>query len=819
MALVSFAFKKLGTLHILTMSEEKNDSLQHADGNLENNAPEMQMTENEKATDVDQTIGSPENTEPHDDFELESNNTETENSATDGTDAVGSENVSDDSANADAMIAESEAATATETEDEPIIQEDEGVLEPAEGAELPIETDAEPTTEISEENTDNTVAIDAAETEMEREPEAVSEPVEKTDVNSEETADTEAHKTTEDNTVELTPEKDTQENTVTEDTQQDAISAIASANAEESEDETVRGEIPMQNYEALSMETLVGELEKLVSNEKVMAVKDHVEEVKKAFLEKYHHFIEEKKDEFHAENPESLEEFHYHLPLKTKFDQLYSQYRDRKNTHFKSLQTNLQTNLDKRLTIVEDLKNLINPQENIKDTLKQFNDLRERWKNAGPIPKDKYNHTWNNYHFHVENFYDYLHLDREARDIDFRHNLEQKQKIIARVEELVNEPDINKAFRELQDLHRLWKEDIGPVSREHREDIWNKFSDLTKQMHDKRELLFEQLRGTELENLERKKEIVTRLEALAQEKVDSHSAWTAQVAKVEAARNEFFAAGKVPPELNEETWASFKNAVRNFNVLKNSFYKEIKKDQNDNMSLKLALIAKAKELQESTDYAATTPIMKKIQEEWKQIGHVPRKFSDKLWTDFRAACNAYFENMKANKVEDSPEETEAFEQKKAYLETLRAFEMTGVHKTDLDAIKQHIETWKGFGKVPFPKRHIEGKFNKILDALFEKLSLSKKESDMVRFSNRVNNLSESNDTRKLENEKVFLMRKIDEVQNEIFQLENNIQFFTTKNQKKESPMIAEVRKNIASHKENLQVLKDKLKQLRSVKTE
>jgi len=599
-----------------------------------------------------------------------------------------------------------------------------------------------------------------------------------------------------------------------------AIEAISNVNAAESEDATVRHEIPMVDYETLSMEDLVTELEQLAATEKVMAVKDHVEELKKSFLNKYYHFIDEKKEEFHAENPESTEEFHYHLPLKTKFDQIYSQYRDRKNSHFKSLETNLKSNLETRLAIVEELKNLINPQENIKDTLKTFTELRERWKNTGPIPKDKYNHVWNNYHFHVENFYDYLHLDREARDIDFKHNLEQKQKIIARVEELVNEADINKAFRELQDLHKIWKEDIGPVSREHREEVWNKFSELTKQMHDKRELLFEKVRGTELENLERKKEIIARIEVLAQEKVNSHNAWSAQVEKVEAARNEFFTAGKVPSDLNEETWNSFKNAVRSFNVLKNSFYKEIKKDQNSNLSKKQALVAKAQELQASTDFAATTPIMKQIQEEWKQIGHVPRKFSDKLWTEFGGACNSYFEKVKEQKTEENSEEVEAFEKKKAYLETLKAFEMTGDHKTDLDAIKLHIENWKSYGKVPFPRRHIEGKFNKILDALFEKLSLSKKETDMMRFSNRVGNLSDTNDTRKLENEKIFLIRKIEEVQNEIFQLENNIQFFTnTKNAKKENSIVLEVRKNIALHKESLDVWKEKLKQLRNLKQE
>ncbi|TDD98658.1 DUF349 domain-containing protein [Flavobacterium cellulosilyticum] len=597
------------------------------------------------------------------------------------------------------------------------------------------------------------------------------------------------------------------------------IDAIEDSNAEESEDETLkeRHTIPMLEYDTLSMEALIDELKKLVEVEKVMSVKDHIDEIKKSFLAKYYHLLEEKKEEFLADNPETNEEFQYHFPLKSKFDQYYTQFKDNRTVHFKSLQTNLKTNLENRLAIVEELKELINPQENIKDTLKHFNDLRERWKNSGPIPKDKYNHVWNNYHFHVENFYDYLHLDREARDIDFKHNLEQKQKIVARVEELVNEADVNKAFRELQDLHKIWKEDIGPVSREHRDDIWNKFSDLTKQMHDKREVLFENQRGTELENLEKKKEIIGKIEVLATEKVNAHSQWLVQIQKVEALRTAFFSAGKVPSDVNEETWASFKTAVRNFNSFKNSFYKDIKKDQNNNLNKKMALVAKAQELQESTDYEATTPIMKKIQEEWKQIGHVPRKHSDKIWAEFKNACNHYFENLKEQKSEENTEEIAAFDNKKAYLETLREFQLSGDHKTDLDAIKLHIETWKNFGRVPFPRRHIEGKFNKVLDALFDKLSLSKKDSEMMRFSNRIDNLSDNNEVRKIENEKIFLMKKIDEIKNEIFQLENNIQFFAnTRNAKKENSIVLEVRKNIEKHREEMEIFKDKLKQIRSI---
>ncbi|NBU81240.1 MAG: DUF349 domain-containing protein [Flavobacteriaceae bacterium] len=600
---------------------------------------------------------------------------------------------------------------------------------------------------------------------------------------------------------------------------QSVINAIEEVNAEESEDETLkdRHDIPMKDYDTLSMEQLVDELGKLVLVEKLMSVKDHVDELKKSFLSKYHHFIDEKKEEFLSENPDTTEDFHYHFPLKVKFDELYSQYRDKKNNHFQSLQNNLKANLENRLAIVDELKNLIHNQDNIPVTLKKFNDIRDRWKVAGPIPKDKYNHVWNNYHFHLENFYDVLHLDREIRDLDLKHNLVQKLKIIERVEELVKEEDINKAFRELQDLHRIWKEDIGPVPRENREEIWNRFSELTKQMHDKREGLFEKLRELEMINLEKKKEIIAQIEAFAKEKVNSHAAWGGQIEKVEALRNQFFATGKVPSEVTEQTWTEFKNAVRSFNVLKNSFYKDIKKDQNDNLSKKQALVAKAIELKDNTNFAATTLLFKQIQEEWKTIGHVPRKFSDKLWTEFRGACNEYFEKLKEHKSEANAEEIEAFDKKKAYLETIKSFELIGEHKADLDAIKAHIETWKSFGKVPFARRHIEGKFNKILDALFEKLSSSKKENELVRYANRLDNLSGAENSKKLDNEKVFIMRKIEEVQSNLFQLENNIQFFARA--KTDNPMVKEVMENIEKQKEDLATWKEKLKQLRSIKSE
>ena len=596
-----------------------------------------------------------------------------------------------------------------------------------------------------------------------------------------------------------------------------AMNAISDVNAEESEDATLIGrhEIPQVDYESFTLDELVVALQKLVENDKIMLVKEHVEELKKSFLHKYNHLIDEKREEYNETAVEGDDEFQFNLPLKTTFDSLYNLFKDKKSKHFKTLESDLKGNLENRLAIVEELKNLVQNSASISASLKQLNDLRDRWKNAGPIPKDKYNHVWNNYHFHVENFYDFLHLDREARDQDFKYNLDLKLKIIERVEELVQEEDINKAFRELQDLHRIWKEEIGPVSRESREEIWKKFSDLTKLMHDKREQFYESFRAIETENLNKKNELIAALEVLATESVSSHSAWLAQIVKVEALRDAFFKTGKVPSDVNEATWARFKTAVKNFNVLKNSFYKDIKKEQNDNLLKKQALVNKANENKDSDDFEATTILMKQIQDEWKVIGHVPRKFSDALWTEFKAACNHYFERLKNNKKEEDPAEVASFEKKKEYLDTLRGFTLIGEHKADLDAIKAHIEAWKNLGRVPFNRRHIEGKFNKILDALFEKLSLSKRDTDQMRFANKLGSLSE--DGRKLDNEKIFTMRKIDELQNEIFQLENNIQFFqNTRNAKKENSIVIEVRKTIEKHKAELVIWRDKLKQIKAL---
>ncbi|HLT32843.1 MAG TPA: DUF349 domain-containing protein, partial [Aquaticitalea sp.] len=422
--------------------------------------------------------------------------------------------------------------------------------------------------------------------------------------------------------------------------------------------------------------------------------------------------------------------------------------------------------------------------------------------------------AWNTYHHHVEIFYDFLHLNRDLRDMDFKHNLEQKLKIIDRAEELAQDNDSNRAFRELQVLHKMWKEDLGPVDREHREAIWERFSNATKTIHDKRQTYFANIDQIHEENLVKKEGIISQIEKVAQDENNTHQAWQNKIKKIESLRKEFFNAGKVPQKVNEATWSKFKAAVRTFNRKKNGFYKHLKKDQYDNLQKKLDLIKIAEDNKDSKDLETVMPLMKKIQAEWKSIGHVPRKDSDKIWNRFKAACNHYFDQVHADRKAENQELYDAFDKKSKLLDAMKDLKLSGKPETDIKTIKEKIEEWKTLGQVPQNKRFIEGKFNKTLDSLFSGLKMDKSEVEMIKFENKLENLTQPDDTRLLDNEHNFIRKKIDEAKSEINQLENNLQFFS--NVDETNPLVKSVLNNIETHKENLATWEEKLKKVKEL---
>jgi hypothetical protein len=585
--------------------------------------------------------------------------------------------------------------------------------------------------------------------------------------------------------------------------------------AEHSEDESTieRHNIERKDYHSLNKEELVKELQKLVKNEKIQTIREHVEEIKNEFNEKFNEEVEQKKEEFIADGGDIID-FYYSTPIKKEFNSIYFDYKEKRNSYYQNLKKDLQENLKRRVELIDELKGLLNVDENINTTYNHFKSIQERWRNAGPIPRDKYNTVWNTYHHHTENFYDFLHLNREFRDLDFKHNLEQKLKIIERATELAQETNVNRAFRELQLLHKMWKEDLGPVGKEYREPIWKKFSALTKQIHENRQRYFKDQDKIYEQNLEVKKEIIAKIIEVSQDHPKNHSGWQQKIKEIEVLRDQFFNAGKVPSNVNEQTWSEFKTAVRDFNRNKNTFYKGLKKDQFDNLNKKLELIKIAEDNKDSDDFTTITPLMKKIQSDWKKIGHVPRKDSDRIWKKFKDACNSYFDRLHAEKNEANKEELISLEKKQEHIETLKKLELSGDTETDLKTIKENIAIWKTFGRVPYKKKNIEVEYNKILDNFFQQLNLGRKETELIKYENKLNTLSGQNDDRALRNEQSFIRKKIDEVNGEIRQLENNLQFF--KHAKDDNPMVRDVQKNIEKHKETLDVWKAKLKKIKQL---
>tara|TARA_B100000787_G_scaffold119066_1_gene89186 strand:- start:21210 stop:23183 length:1974 start_codon:yes stop_codon:yes gene_type:complete len=570
------------------------------------------------------------------------------------------------------------------------------------------------------------------------------------------------------------------------------------------------------DYSSLTKIELITAIENLIANNNIQSIKEEAEEIKTEFNNQFQEELTEKKTAFLAEGGNIID-FHYASPEKKAFNDVFNDYRTKRNSHFKKLKQDLEGNLDARNLLIEEVKTLLNSKESVNSNYKKIKDIQDRWKQAGAIPRDKYNTVWNNYHHYMETYYDALQLDREFRDLDFKHNLEEKQKLIKRTEALAEETNIDKAFRELQLIHRRWKEEIGPVAREIREEIWETFSAATKIIHDKKMLAEAALEETFKENFAIKKELIGLIDKVKEEAKPSHNGWQNAMKQVQEIRDVFFTAGRVPKDKNKEIWATFKDTTRNFNKAKNDFYKLQKSAQYDNLEKKRKLIKLAEDNKDTEDFEKTTPLFKKIQHDWREIGHVPRKDSDVIWKQFKSACNHYFDRLHALKDEENKEELVNLEKKQAILAAMGGIVLSGDHKEDIQAIKAKITDWKSVGRVPFKKKNIDQKFNKALDALFGSLDLDKKEAELIKFENKLNAMASQDDDRKLQNEQFFIGKKIDETKSEILQLENNLQFF--KHVKKDNPLVKEVYKNIENHKEQLALWKEKLIKIKAIRVD
>jgi len=634
------------------------------------------------------------------------------------------------------------------------------------------------------------------------------ERVEKSSENTEETV-SEATKieeivseTAEENEV---PE---QSETILVDETTKAVQEIEKSVAEEAEKELEKKEeVVVVDFSIMSLDDLVSELSKVISSNPVQKIKSQVEAVKSEFNQKFGALLAEKKASFLAEGGNSID-FQFSSPIKSEYNKLLSDYKKERDAYYGDIEKQQKENLEKRLVVIENLKDLIQNADS-STMYKNFKVIQDNWRAIGPVSKTRYNDTWKTYHHHVERFYDLLHLSNDFRDLDFKHNLEEKIKIIEKAEALVELKDVNESFKELQDLHKVWKEDIGPVSKEMREDIWQKFSAATKKIHDKRHDHFRQMRSQYQVIIDEKLSIIEAINVYDTSKNSSHNDWQKSIKDVESLRQQYFNAGKLPYSKSEEVWQKFKTVTKKFNSAKNVFYKDEKSDQQNNLKKKIALIEFAETLKDSEDWESATNALKKVQSDWKKIGHVPRKFSDDIWKRFKSACNHYFDRYHQQKNSISQVQQQVVDTKKEFLESLKSIE-----SSSKEIVLEAISKWRGLGNLPRNARHIDGKFNKQIDKMLEGLSLDKKEISMLKFTNVVDGYALDNDVRKLDSEQMFVRKKIDETVREMQQLENNLGFFS--NAKDDNPLVMNVKARVNEFKEDLVLWKSKLAYIKNL---
>lgn len=581
---------------------------------------------------------------------------------------------------------------------------------------------------------------------------------------------------------------------------------------EEAVEETVEGAVEVdskittvekEQFENMELKELVAFFATTIQNESVQHIKPTVDMLASVFDQKLASLAKEKKEAFIAsgENPDA---FYFNPPEKKEFASLLRRYKSDRGTYYKSLEEKQQKNLAYRLQLIEELKGLINVEQEINITYNQFKDLQNRWKESGQVPRMEANNIWKTYHHHVGHFYDFLHLNRELRELDFKFNLEQKLKICEQAEELASMEDISKAFRRLQTLHKKWKDELGPVDKDHSEQVWERFSEATKIIHDKRRYFIKNQEEVFEANLIKKQAILTQIKDLLEDDFNDKTNIHNISKTYDGLRESFFAVGRVPVKKRDDLWIDFKQKARLFSKKRNQFYKNLKKVYAGNVAKRKELIERANVLKTETNFRETTPKIIDLQKEWKTLGPVSRKDHNQLWTRFRAACNEYFELMDASRNKASNEEEENLIQKTAILENIKNSigAKDSDDKLDIDAL---VEKWNSIGRIPKNRLSIVQEFSRAVEQAYKASGLSKNEITQKSYKNKLNSMRDDDDTMRREIQS--LNRRVDEIKQEVIQLETNLQFFG-KNQES-NPIVIKVRKDIAQHQERIDQLLEK----------
>jgi len=561
--------------------------------------------------------------------------------------------------------------------------------------------------------------------------------------------------------------------------------AVKAVEAEDDHEEPKAQKLSIPDVDALSVEECIALIKEHVGQYSPERIKGIVESARSRVLRELNAEREQYKATY-LEEGGNIIDFEFDQPKRKELGAIYGQYRDQLRKFYTDLEAELERNLKVKLEIIEEIKSLPMMEGSAKEKYEKFKTLRETWNATGLVPKADARTVWANFNHHVDNFFDFLRLAYDLIDRDYQNNLNEKIAMIEELESLAQGEVNTDLFKTLQKAHSRWKK-IGPVPREKKDEIWDRFKAVTAIIHEKRDAYNEALKAQNDQKVAAKRAVVDKIIALNQQTPEKHGGWQKASKALEALRAEFKNIGFVRSEENDEVWEAYKTAQREFNQLKNAFYKEEKKKQREHLDAKKALVTLVEGLKDSDDFAETARAMKKAQADWKKTGYVPKKEGDALWEAFRGACNHFFDRMNGERKAKEQKFSAALKAKEAKLAEVQDLEITSV-----EAAIALSEEWSALGGG---NKKIEDAFNALLEKKLTGLGLSKNNLERTLFEARVKALVEADDQNGLRHERGWLRDQMDSAKKELNQLENNIAFFSSS---KGNPLLDAAKANIAA---------------------
>jgi hypothetical protein len=561
------------------------------------------------------------------------------------------------------------------------------------------------------------------------------------------------------------------------------------------------------DYLGLSQVELVNLLRQAIENEDTQHNPDAIIAV---FYRKAREKNDELKAKFLEEGGKEEDFVAEEDPYSHDVKELLKKYKQQKFEQSKKLDAEKEINLQKKYEIIEEIKNLLNNEESINRTFQEFRDLQRKWYEIGQVPQAKMKDLWDTYHFHVENFYDYIKINKELRDLDLKKNLELKIELCEKTEELLMEPSVIKAFNALQKYHEEWRE-IGPVPSDKKDEIWERFKAATAQINQKHQDYFEKRKLEQKKNLDAKIALCEKAEEISAANFDSHREWDEKSRELVELQKVWKTIGFAPKRDNSRIYDRFRAACDKFFINKREYYSKNKDIQQTNLQMKIDLCLEAETLKESTDWKKATQQFIDIQKRWKEVGAIPRKSSDAVWKRFRAACDYFFERKAAHFSDIDGEQYENLKLKEKLIEEVEKFKADTDVATALKNLRDLQRRWTEIGHVPLKNKDvIQHRFREAINKQFDALKVDNSNRNVFNFRNKIESMTDNaRGLSKVRSEREKYMLKLKQLETDLTLLDNNIGFFA--NSKNAQALIADVNQKIKDTREKIEQLKEKIR--------